>query len=161
MYSLVMDSSLRYLSNFFSSPTRVFRRHLNNIQVKLCSTYIVGRNTLQTAVLVRTSSQMASFISKVWQLSTFINVTKDLHTHLPIKSKKKTHFKTIYNIFNLEPTLCQCGCAKERGLVGIKIQGDYCRDRVGRVLSKYRRPTWSRLGILCIHVTLTVHLFLL
>jgi hypothetical protein len=77
--------ALRYWNKFSSSPIRVFRRHLNNIQVKLCSTYIVGRNTLETAVHVRTSSQMASFISKVWQLSTFINVTKDLHTHLPMK----------------------------------------------------------------------------
>jgi hypothetical protein len=47
---------------------------------------------------------------------------------------------------------------KEWGLVGIKIQGDYQLHSVElariwqrqiRLPSKYRRPIWSRLGILC------------
>ena len=94
------------------------------IQVKLCCTYMMGRNTLQT-VLFRTSSQMVSFISISLITFDIHQCNKGFTYTSPYEKVKKTHFKTISNIFNLEPTLCQCGCAKDRGLVGIKIQGDY------------------------------------
>jgi hypothetical protein len=68
---------------------------------------------------------MSELLHKWRRLSAKFDNFRHTYTSPYEKVKRKHILKQYIIFFNLEPTLCQCGCAKERGLVGIKIQGDY------------------------------------
>jgi hypothetical protein len=62
----------------------------------------MGRNTLQTAVLFRTSSQMVSFISENLITSDIHQCNKGFAYTSPYEKVKKKTFLRQNNTFNLE-----------------------------------------------------------